>query len=139
LSGLSPTASNLTGNGNGIITNNGAAATLTASNPGSSSFAGVIRDGTGALALNKTSAGTLTLLGANTYSGGTMISAGALQIGAGGASGSIAGSVIDNATLAISAFDTAGERVGRKASCQAVRARASLGRDVLPAIRPVPR
>lgn len=41
-------------------------------------------------------AGTLTLTGANTYSGGTTISAGTLSVGSGGTSGSIVGNVIIN-------------------------------------------
>ena len=39
------------------------------------------------------------LTGANTYTGGTTISAGTLQIGNGGTTGSIAGNVTDNGTL----------------------------------------
>jgi autotransporter-associated beta strand protein len=44
--------------------------------------------------------GTLGLTGANTYTGGTTISAGTLQVGAGGTTGSIVGNVVDNAKLA---------------------------------------
>jgi outer membrane autotransporter protein len=65
---------------------------------------GGVAGGTGGT-LVKTGAGTLTLSGANTYSGGTIISAGTLQIGGGGTSGSIAGNVTDNATLAFSRSD----------------------------------
>ena len=50
--------------------------------------------------------GTLVLTGANTYSAGTTISGGTLQLGNGGASGSILGNVIDNATLAFDRRDT---------------------------------
>jgi fibronectin-binding autotransporter adhesin len=50
--------------------------------------------------LTKTGAGTLTLTGSNTFIGTTTISAGTLQIGAGGTSGALpAGNVINNATL----------------------------------------
>ncbi len=49
--------------------------------------------------LEKQGSGTLTLTGANTYSGGTTVSSGSLQIGAGGTVGSIAGDVINNAAL----------------------------------------
>ena len=49
--------------------------------------------GTGSV--EKAGSGTLTLTGANTYSGGATISAGTLQIGNGGTSGSIAGIVTE--------------------------------------------
>jgi outer membrane autotransporter protein len=50
--------------------------------------------------------GTLTLTAANTYSGGTTISGGALQIGSGGTTGSILGNVTDNAILAFDRSDS---------------------------------
>ena len=55
--------------------------------------------GTGTLTKNGT--GTLILTGTNTYTGVTTINGGTLQIGNGGATGSIAGNVINNSTLAI--------------------------------------
>uniref|UniRef100_Q11KT9 Outer membrane autotransporter barrel domain n=2 Tax=Phyllobacteriaceae TaxID=69277 RepID=Q11KT9_CHESB len=54
--------------------------------------------GTGAL--TKDGAGGLTLTGTNTYAGGTTISAGTLQLGDGGESGSITGNVANDGTLA---------------------------------------
>ncbi|WP_185878796.1 autotransporter domain-containing protein [Variovorax sp. MHTC-1] len=60
-------------------------------------LSGVI-GGTGAL--TKTGDGTLILSSANTYTGGTTVSAGTLQIGNGGTSGSITGDVTNNGTLA---------------------------------------
>ncbi|MGN6370604.1 MAG: beta strand repeat-containing protein, partial [Phycisphaerae bacterium] len=58
----------------------GANATLTINNPANASFAGVLQDGTGggALALAKNGAGTQTLSGNNTFTGGTAINAGTL-------------------------------------------------------------
>jgi len=56
--------------------------------------------------LAKTGDGTLTLTGENTYGGGTTISAGTLQLGDGGDSGSIAGDVLNNGVLAFNRFDT---------------------------------
>ena len=61
--------------------------------------------GSGA-SLVKIGAGTLTLTGANTYTGGTIISGGALQLGNGGTSGSILGDVVDNGIFAINRSDT---------------------------------
>jgi autotransporter-associated beta strand protein len=50
--------------------------------------------------LVKTGAGTLTLSAANTYSGDTLISAGALQLGDGTAqAGSVGGNIVNNAAL----------------------------------------
>ena len=49
--------------------------------------------------------GVVTLTGANAYSGGTTISGGTLQLGNGGASGSIVGDVVDNGALAFDRSD----------------------------------
>jgi autotransporter-associated beta strand protein len=79
-------------------------ATLTTGGTNSNgTFAGEI---TGTGGIIKTGTGTLTLTGTNTYSGGTVISAGTLQLGNGGASGSIIGNVTDNANFAINRSDT---------------------------------
>jgi autotransporter-associated beta strand protein len=51
--------------------------------------------------LLKTNAGVLTLTGENTLTGGTMIGAGALQIGSGGATGSLAGAITNNGGLVL--------------------------------------
>ncbi len=57
--------------------------------------------------LTKVGTGTLTLTGnTNTYASGTTISAGTLQIGNGGAAGTIgSGNITDNATLALNRSD----------------------------------
>ena len=73
----------------GAITNN---ASLVFDQSSNGSFAGSI-GGTGAL--TKIGGGTLTLAGANTYSGGTVITAGALQ----GDTNSLQGNITDNAAL----------------------------------------
>lgn len=85
------------GDGAGIVENGGAGnATLTvdSSRSGDSGFGGVLRDGgTGALELAKTGTGTLMLSGANSYTGGTMLLGGVLQVSAdanlGAASGAL--------------------------------------------------
>ncbi len=53
--------------------------------------------------LVKSGGNTLTMVGANTYTGGTTISAGTLQLGDGILPGSITGGVINNAALVVNA------------------------------------
>ncbi|WGD29314.1 autotransporter domain-containing protein [Ancylobacter sp. WKF20] len=71
-------------------------ATLTINRSDDLVFANVI-SGTGSLV--KDGANTLTLTGENTFSGVVTINAGTLQIGNGGATGSIAGDIVNNAAL----------------------------------------
>lgn len=59
----------------------------------------------GDTALVKTDTGTLVLSGDNTYTGGTTVSGGTLQIGDGGTTGSIQGDVTNNGSLAFSRSD----------------------------------
>lgn len=56
-------------------------------------------------ALTKDGAGTLILTETNSYSGGTTITAGTVQLGNGGTSGSIVGDVTNNGTLAFNRSD----------------------------------
>ena len=73
--------------------------TLEYSSSAAQTLSGVIAGG-GAL-MKDTSSSTLTLTGANTYSGPTTVSAGTLQIGGAGSlgGGSYAGAIVDNGTF----------------------------------------
>jgi autotransporter-associated beta strand protein len=80
--------------------------TLTGTNTGSNILAAVIGDNGGATSLTKSGAGTWVLSGGNNYTGTTTISAGILQIGSGGTSGTLGtGAVNDNAALVINRSD----------------------------------
>ncbi|WP_307597729.1 autotransporter outer membrane beta-barrel domain-containing protein [Variovorax boronicumulans] len=70
--------------------------------PDSATYAGLV---SGAGGIEKTGAGTLTLTRDQAFTGTTTISAGVLQLGNGGATGSVKGSIVNNATLAIDRSD----------------------------------
>ncbi|WP_369662741.1 autotransporter outer membrane beta-barrel domain-containing protein [Variovorax sp. V15] len=88
-----------TGSVKGNIVDN---ATLTVQRSNALTVPGTI-SGTGSLVQAGT--GTTILAADNTYAGGTVISAGTLQLGNGGTSGSIVGNILNNATLAINRSD----------------------------------
>jgi fibronectin-binding autotransporter adhesin len=81
------------GANNGTIDSNGNAAMLST-------------DVTGSGKLTKTGAGTLTLTADNSYTGGTAIANGTLQLGNGGTTGSIHGDVSDNGVLVVDRTNT---------------------------------
>ena len=96
LNGFNQTIGSLAGVGNVTL----GSATLTTGNDNTSTtFSGVI-SGTGGLV--KIGAGTLTLTGANTYIGPTIVSGGMLQVGNGGTVGNIGG----NGSFGIDRSDT---------------------------------
>ena len=81
--------------GTGTVTNS--AGTITFDISESNHFDGVI---SGAGSVTKIGLGTMSLGGASTHSGGTLISGGTLQVGNGGATGSLTGAITNNAALA---------------------------------------
>jgi autotransporter-associated beta strand protein len=101
------TAGSFEGSGNFFL---GSKTITVGGNNLSTEVSGVIQDGGifGGVggALVKEGSGTLTLSGTNTYTGGTTISAGTLQLGDGGTSGSIVGDVVDNGVFAINRSDS---------------------------------
>jgi fibronectin-binding autotransporter adhesin len=84
-------------------TSGGTITLVVGGNGASTTFGGAI-SGNGAL--TKTGGGTLVLSGSGSYSGGTLISGGVLQIGNGGTTGSVAGNIVDNATLVFNRSDS---------------------------------
>jgi autotransporter-associated beta strand protein len=80
LHGFTSTIGSLSGTGN-VLNNGAVAATLTVGNDNSSTtFGGVLQNGTSVLQLNKSGTGTLTSTGNNTYTGTTTVSAGSLIV-----------------------------------------------------------
>ncbi|MDR1076455.1 MAG: autotransporter domain-containing protein [Xanthomonadaceae bacterium] len=74
--------------------------------PGTDYVATIASELTGSGGIDKADAGVLVLTGANTYTGGTTISSGTLQLGNGGASGGIAGDVLNDGIFAFNRSDT---------------------------------
>ncbi|MCU1386504.1 MAG: hypothetical protein JWL71_5201, partial [Acidobacteria bacterium] len=93
-------AGSIAGAGNFIL---GADALTVGALNTSTEVSGVI-SGTGSL--TKTGTGVLILSGNDTYTGGTTISGGTLQVGKGAASGIIAGNVVDNGSLIFNRSDS---------------------------------
>ena len=84
----------------GNVANNGA---LTFNRSDVQTFPGLI---SGSGRVNQIGSGTTILTADNTYTGGTTISAGTLQLGNGGTSGAILGNVVDNGALTFNRSDT---------------------------------
>ncbi|MEA2711447.1 MAG: hypothetical protein QOF78_4048, partial [Phycisphaerales bacterium] len=112
LNGQAQTIDTLSGAASGIVTNSGALATLTIGQQnGSGSFGGNI---SGALALTKIGSGTLTLSGANSYSGLTTITAGTIASGNAASLAGTAGQVMFNGGTFRVTADTLSTNVANK-------------------------
>ncbi|CNE13442.1 autotransporter outer membrane beta-barrel domain-containing protein [Yersinia kristensenii] len=90
---------NTTGSVVGNIINN---STLVFNRSDALTYGGVI---SGSGSLNQAAIGVLTLTGDNTFTGGTTISAGTLQIGNGGTTGSVVGDITNNSALSFNRSD----------------------------------
>jgi autotransporter-associated beta strand protein len=102
LNSFNETVGSLAGAGNVTL---GSGTLTTGGNDSSTTFSGSIGSIGGSGGLTKAGNGAFILTGASTYGGGTTISAGTLQIGNGGTSGSITGNVTDNGVLAFDRSD----------------------------------
>jgi autotransporter-associated beta strand protein len=82
VNGVALSMRGLAGNAGGVIASASGTSGLTIDTTGrSTTFSGTIQNGTGMLGLTVLGTGTLTLAGNSTYSGGTQIAAGTLQVG----------------------------------------------------------
>jgi autotransporter-associated beta strand protein len=91
------------GNGGSVINSSSAASVLTLSpSGGSTTFSGMIQGGgtLGTISLVTSGSGTQVLAGSNTYTGGTTVAAGTLQLGDAANNGYVQGNILDNATVA---------------------------------------
>jgi fibronectin-binding autotransporter adhesin len=106
LAGFANTLGSLAGAGTVASSVVGAVTLTTGGSNASTTFSGVLQNGSGTVALTKVGSGTQTLTGTNTYSGTTTVSAGTLQIGSGGTTGMLGtGAVTNNATLGFNRSD----------------------------------
>jgi fibronectin-binding autotransporter adhesin len=113
-------ASNFTVN----VTANVTPASINVSNSTAYTFAGVAGI-IGSIGLAKDGSGTLIFANSNSYSGGTYITNGVVQLGNGGTNGSIAGDILDNGSLIFNRSDAAGASTGNISGTGSVEQRGS--------------
>jgi autotransporter-associated beta strand protein len=98
--------SNVAGGG-GTVTNSAAGAvTLTLAPTTTTTFSGAIQNGSGTVGLTIAGAGTQVLTGANTYSGGTTVSAGTLSVGNANALGGSSTTIASGGAVSIAIGQT---------------------------------
>ncbi|SHO67424.1 autotransporter-associated beta strand repeat-containing protein, partial [Pseudoxanthobacter soli DSM 19599] len=85
--------------GGGVLTLANGSATPAVNVDGAGTTATISSSISGSDGLEKTGAGTLVLSGANTYTGGTTVTDGTLQLGDATGVGSVVGNIVDNAAL----------------------------------------
>ncbi|HUB65904.1 MAG TPA: autotransporter-associated beta strand repeat-containing protein, partial [Candidatus Methylacidiphilales bacterium] len=114
LNGTDITVGTLSGTGGTITSSVAGAVSLTVGSSGTATYAGTIQDGSGTVSLTEDGSGTLELTGDNTYSGGTTITSGTLQVGNTNALGATTGSLtVNGGTLDLNGFSiTTGEFSG---------------------------
>jgi autotransporter-associated beta strand protein len=93
------------GDGENILTLDGASPTITVNAMGSAKSAIVGAEIAGTDGLTKSGTGTLVLLGDNSFTGGTTIGAGTLQVGSASTTGTLPGDVVNNGVLVFSRSD----------------------------------
>lgn len=117
---LDLTIGSLEGEGSATL---GGHALIIGSNNLSTTFSGLIQDGTGVGTLAKIGTGTLTLSGANTYTGGTTISSGNLLVSNLSGSGTGTGAVtVNGGTLGGSGIISGAVSVGTNTNTASILA-----------------
>ncbi len=109
LAGASNGIGGLASSSSAAVVTSGAGGPAVLTVAGGGAFAGTIRDGAAPLGLTVAAGGPLVLTGANTYTGATVIRAGAtLRLGDGGTSGALAGTagVANDGTLVLDRSDS---------------------------------
>jgi autotransporter-associated beta strand protein len=114
LNGQDETIDALSGNGT-VLNNSATAATITiGQQDGSSTFSGVLTNGSGTLSLAKVGSGKLTLSGSNSYTGASMISGGVIEAASAASFAGLPGQVLFNGGTFHVTGDTAAAGTSKK-------------------------